>query len=139
MVNYIVHVHNTKLSQRRAGHSRQPSILLVLFPSYGFQQVVLMLRQNGAKPVLNFVHLENGEPDFVASVGLRVEKADGSIPLCSTVVHGNFDNVFETALDVGHDRKVPAMVRYRLTTGRGTHETHCARVPGVEATGVEVA
>lgn len=67
-----------------------------------------MLLQNDAEQIPDLVYLEYGESKFLASVGMRVQRASGDLPPCS-IVHGRYlDDVSEAALDAGHNRRVRA-------------------------------
>lgn len=65
-----------------------------------------MLLQKGAKRTLDLADLKDGELDFLASVGLQVEKADGDLLPWNIVVYSSLNDVFGTALNVGHNRGV---------------------------------
>lgn len=65
-----------------------------------------MLLQNGAERTRNFVDLKDDEQNFLASVGVRKEKASGDLFLCSICLSRNFDNILGTAPDLGHDRRL---------------------------------
>lgn len=69
---------STLLSGREARQDDQPDTLLVPLCSQRLQQVVVMLLQNGARWILDFVKLEDGEANFLASVDVRVKRANGS-------------------------------------------------------------
>lgn len=63
--------------------------------------------QYGAMRILHLVDLYEGEPHFLASGSLRVEKAIcDPLPCAVVVVDCDYEDVLGTALDVGHDRKV---------------------------------
>lgn len=98
-----------------------------------------MLLRDGAERNLDFVDKENGDQNFLASVALRVTWASGDLLICDIVVLRHLDDVFGTAFDVGHDREVWANGGCRFKTERSAYGTHCARVPRVEAAGVEIA
>lgn len=83
-----------------------------------------MLLRNGAKRILDFIDLQDGELDFFPSVDLQFERANGDLFSCDVVVDRNLEDVFETALDVPNDRKVRANEECRLNTGQGAHGTH---------------
>lgn len=108
MLKQTVKVDSNDLSGRGVGHSHQYSAVLVLSRLQKLQQVVLMLLKNATKQILDLGDLKDGEPDFLASPGLRVKRANGDLISCDIVVHRNFDDVDGTALDVNHDRKVRA-------------------------------
>lgn len=61
--------------------------------------------KNGAEWNLDSVDLKDGEPNVFTSVGLPVEGANGDILPCDNVVPKSLEDVFRTALDVGHDRR----------------------------------
>lgn len=65
-----------------------------------------MLLHDGARQLLNIFHLEDGEPNLIASVALRADRASGDLLLCKIIVHRNLDVVFGTAVDVGHVERV---------------------------------
>lgn len=50
--------------------------------------------------------LEDGESGYLAYLGLHVNKAGGDLRSCDKVVHRTLDDVVDTALDVGDDRRV---------------------------------
>lgn len=97
-----------------------------------------MLLPSDAKQILEFVDLEDVEPEFLASVDLRIEMANSDLLLCSKVVDRNFDDVFAAAIDVGQDRRVCFREGFWLETGRGAQSTDFARVSCVETAGVKV-
>lgn len=88
-----------------------------------------MLPRNGAEGSLDFHDLEDEEPSFLSTGGLQVERANSDLLVCNIIVHRNLEDVFETALDVGHNRRVRASGGCRLRTGRGSYGMHCAEVP----------
>lgn len=98
-----------------------------------------MFLENGPKRIVSFQELKSGKLDLLASIGLRVVRAKSSFLLCNVSKHRSLADVFETFLDVGHDRRVYGSRSCSLRTGRGAHGTHCARFPCVEAAGVEIA
>lgn len=65
-----------------------------------------MLLPNGAERLLELVKLNEREPNFPASVCLRVEKANDDPHPCIIVADGNLEDALRNALDVGHDRRV---------------------------------
>lgn len=68
-------------------------------------QAVLVLLRNGAKRSVNFVELEHGELSFLASVRLWIKRAIEGFFACNNDVKRDLHGVFETAFEVGHDRK----------------------------------
>lgn len=106
MLQHVVQGDNTEVFGRRAGQSHQLSTMLVLLSSQMDQQVISMLQQNDVKRVLDLLDLEPHKPNFLASVGLRVKKANANLLFCNSVVHGNLDDVLGTAVDVVHDKEV---------------------------------
>lgn len=85
-----------------------------------------MLLQQGAERVLNIFDLGDGELNILASVSLQLEKEHGDLLPCSIFMQRNLDDVFGTALHVGHDRVCrslesasvqPAKVLMARTTG----------------------
>lgn len=88
---------------------------------------------------MEIVGLEDREPDFAASVGLRIERATGDLLHCYIVVRKSLGEIFKPALDVGHSRRVWHNRRRQLGTSQGTYGTHCERVPCVKAAGVKEA
>lgn len=83
--------------------------------------------------------LEDGEPSLFASVGVLVKRRNGDLFPYNIVVHRNLDDLLETALDVGYNRRLWANGEFWSRTGGGAHGMHCARVPCVEAAGVKIA
>lgn len=50
-----------------------------------------MLLRNDAERTLDFVDLDDGEPEFFASVAVRVERANGDLLPFSIVLDGNLN------------------------------------------------
>lgn len=90
-----------------------------------------MPRRNIAERILNFVNMEGGEPNFLATVSLRVERVNGKLFSCNTAVVRNFQNFSWDCSRRGE--------RQRLGTGRGTHGTQCEKALCVQPAGVEIA
>lgn len=134
-----VDVNSTEFSGREISHSHQSSAVLVLARSKRVQKVDLVLLRSDAKRNLDFVNLEDGEPELLASLRLRVRRENGDLLPRDVTVDGNPDDVLETLLDAAHGRRLWASEEYRLTTGRGAYVTQRAKVPCVEAAGVEIA
>lgn len=65
-----------------------------------------MLFRDGAKHSLRFVDLNYVDTNFLPSVGLRVERAIGNLRPGKLVVDKALDDIFGTALDVCHYRKM---------------------------------
>lgn len=64
----------TKLSERKADESYQDSTVLVLARSQRLQQIVLLLLRDGTQRILHLIDHKGGEPNSLASEGLRVRK-----------------------------------------------------------------
>lgn len=64
--------------------------------------------QNRAKRVLHFADLQAGESSFLSSADPLVGKASSELLFRDIIVHRNLSEVFETALNVGHDRRLCA-------------------------------
>lgn len=86
MLKQTVDISTIELSRGKAGRSNQLSTVVVLVRSCRVQGVVFLLPENGAKYHLDLGHLEDGKPNLLASVGLWVERANGSLPPRSIVV-----------------------------------------------------
>lgn len=84
-----------------------------------------MILRNDAKRILDFVNLEYGDPNFVASVGL-VERASVDSLSCDGVFDEALDNIFCTAFDVGQDKRLRANEVCKARTVRDAHSTQCA-------------
>lgn len=100
---------------------------------------MLTLVQNRAKRTPDFVILADGKPNFHRSVRVKVKKEKCGFLPCDIFVDKNLDNVFETALDAGHDKRVWFNGECCSRSGRDAQGTHCARVIGPEAAGKDVA
>lgn len=136
LLKHTVDNDRTESSGRESGHSLQPSTVLVFVRSLRVPQVVLLFLQSSAKLTPVFIDLKNGEASFLASVGLRIKSTNGDLAPCNIVVCRILGNVFGTAPDDNHDKRVWADGDCPLNTGRDAHGTRWARVQRVEAAGV---
>lgn len=78
---------------------------------------------HSAQMILDQVDPENTESNFRASVGLQVEVANIDLLPGHIVIDVKPYDVFGTALDVGHGKKVWANGGCWLKTGPKAHET----------------
>lgn len=88
-----VDVDSTEFSGQEAGHSRQPSTVLVPALFYRPHQVILVLLQIGAERTLDLGSLVDGDLTFLASVRLRVKRASSDLLPYSKVGNRNLRNV----------------------------------------------
>lgn len=74
-----------------------------------------MLLRNGAERTLDFVDLNDGESDFVSSVGVRVGSASGDFHFRGIVFNRNPNDGLGTALDVRNNRRMCANGRCQFS------------------------
>lgn len=97
-----------------------------------------MVLQNGAEKVLHFFSLKNGEQNFLVSVGVNIEAANGDLAQCDTVDDNNLDDIFSTSFDVGQYREMLVTGEYPHRTGRKFYYTHCKKSPCRETAGIKI-
>lgn len=97
-----------------------------------------MLLRKCAERILDFVDLEDGELNFLGSVGPHIERSSGDLLLWDIVVDRILDDISDAEVDLAYHRRVCASKKCRLKTGGESHGTHCATAPRVETLGVEI-
>lgn len=97
-----------------------------------------MLLLRGAELNLRFVDLKDDEPDFLASLDLQVERADGDLLLCDIIFDTNFSKIVGIAFNARLYLAMLAVGKLRLRAKQGVHGTHCAKVTPGKASGVEI-
>lgn len=96
-----------------------------------------MLLQKGMEQITNVAALEYDGTRVLGSVSLRAGRESGDLYIGDIVANRYLDDVFDTGLDVGCNRRAQINQQCQQCTCRGTYGTDCARVPCVEATGVK--
>lgn len=64
-----------------------------------------MLLQSAAQQILDAIDLEDCEQNFLASVDLQMERADGDLSSFDIAVDRNLVDFFRTTVDVSHSRR----------------------------------
>lgn len=107
--------------------------MLVLFGSQRLHQVAFITLRNGAERVFDVTDLENGKPDSLGCVPLRIKVAGSWLLSSRIVVDKNLYDVFIINLIDGHLRTVGAKRLCQMKTRRAAYSAQCARVPCLEA------